>query len=411
MNADRLLSSKVVGSVAATVARPAPSSWIIATDGSATMATELVPATAGWGFVVQRAGVLEGIECECWGEVLLDERDPRVLGADSLSNNAGELWALAEALLWLKNESGDSGRVPVILVYDSEVARGLVTEPWAPHSHLQLVALLRDLYWAMVDQRSITWIHVRSHGRERDPSKQQFLPLNEQADRLAERGRSGTPCFVLKRWVYIIGDDEPELAVERCRFCRRIFSTARAANIHETRCRLRGEVRAALSCRKCGVLFARHFGRAVRRNHEQYCLGSSVANLTCRTCGELFVHMQARRLHERFCGDIRPDVEGTLFWSCTCGFEVRLPQRASRRDKATATHKKYVHHKNCKGGVAAQLTCSRCLRVFGSVRARAAHESSCKSCRWCDLMFRSVANRAQHETHCPARPMAEAVAD
>ena len=86
--------------------------------------------------------MLEDLECECWGEVLLDERDPRSLGADSLSNNAGELWALAEALLWLKNESNDSGRVPVTLVYDSEVAKGLVTEPWAPHSHLKLVALL-----------------------------------------------------------------------------------------------------------------------------------------------------------------------------------------------------------------------------------------------------------------------------
>ena len=34
--------------------------------------------------------------------------------------------------------------------------------------------------------------------------------------------------------------------------------------------------------------------------HEQYCLGSAVANMTCRNCGELFVHMQARRLHESF---------------------------------------------------------------------------------------------------------------
>ena len=32
------------------------------------------------------------------GEVLTDDRDPRALGADSLTNNSGELWALAEAL-------------------------------------------------------------------------------------------------------------------------------------------------------------------------------------------------------------------------------------------------------------------------------------------------------------------------
>ena len=31
----------------------------------------------------------------------------RALGADSLTNNSGELWALAEAFLWLRDESGD----------------------------------------------------------------------------------------------------------------------------------------------------------------------------------------------------------------------------------------------------------------------------------------------------------------
>ena len=56
------------------------------------------------------------------------------------------------------------------IVYDSEVAKGLVTEPWAPHSHLRLVALLRDLFWELVDHRTVTWIHVRSHGREHDPT-------------------------------------------------------------------------------------------------------------------------------------------------------------------------------------------------------------------------------------------------
>ena len=85
MNADQLLSSRQVGLVDSAVPRPPPSSWVIATDGSATMAIEHSPATAGWGFVVHRVGVLEGLECECWGEVLLDERDPRSLGADSLS--------------------------------------------------------------------------------------------------------------------------------------------------------------------------------------------------------------------------------------------------------------------------------------------------------------------------------------
>ena len=105
------------------------------------------------------------------------------------------------------------------------MAKGLVTEPWAPQSHLKLVSLLRDLYVEACDSRVVSWVHVRSHGRETDPAKQHLLPLNERADRLAERGRSGEPCFVLHRWVYTIGVDQPELSVERCRWCRRIFAT------------------------------------------------------------------------------------------------------------------------------------------------------------------------------------------
>ena len=94
-----------------------------------------------------------------------------------------------------KKESHDSGRVPVTFVYESEVAKGLVTELWAPHSHLKLVAMLRDLFWETIDRPSITWVHVRNHSCEADPSKQHLLPLNESADRLAERGRLGTPCL------------------------------------------------------------------------------------------------------------------------------------------------------------------------------------------------------------------------
>ena len=117
---------------------------------------------------------------------MIDDRGPRALGADSLTNNSGELWALA---------------VSVTLVYGSEVAKGLVTEPWAPQSHLRLVSLRRDLYFDACASRLITWVHVRIHGRETHPAKPHLLPLNEGADRLAERGRSGDPCFVLQCWV------------------------------------------------------------------------------------------------------------------------------------------------------------------------------------------------------------------
>ena len=90
--------------------------------------------------------------------------------------------------------------------------------------------------------------------------------------------------------------------------------------------------------------------------------------------------MQAKRLHERHCAGIRPDASGDLFWSCPCGFEVRMPLGATKRDRATATHKKYVHHKNCRGGGDGEITCPRCNKIFPSVRARAAHEPSSRCC-------------------------------
>ena len=122
---DQLLQARTIGKVAASPRRPQPSAWVIATDGSASPPSPDLPATAGWGFLVHRVGILSGQEAECWGEVLVDDKDPRSLGADSLTNNAGELWVLAEAFLWLRDESGDDRSVPVTLVYDSEVLRAL----------------------------------------------------------------------------------------------------------------------------------------------------------------------------------------------------------------------------------------------------------------------------------------------
>ena len=144
-----------------------------------------------------------------------------------------------------------------------------MTEPWAPQSHLRLVALLRDLYVEACDSGRISWVHV--HGRETDPAKQHLLPLNKRADRMAERGRSGEPCFVLQRWVYTIGLDEPELSVERCRWCRRIFSALGAASIHEVGVGYKVGEKPAFECRKCGMRLPRHFGRAKRMAQEQYC--------------------------------------------------------------------------------------------------------------------------------------------
>ena len=88
------------------------------------------------------------------------------------------------------------------------------------------------------------------------------------------------------------------------------------------RCRLKVGEKPAFECRKCGMRLPRHFGRAKRMAHEQYCLGSAVANLTCRNCGELFVHMQARRLHERLCANIRPEAKGLFIGFALVGSKL-----------------------------------------------------------------------------------------
>ena len=74
---DKLLEARQVGKVAATVGRPPPVHWIVATDGSAAPSSVEASASAAWAFVVQREGLLEGLEVECWGEVLVDDKDPR----------------------------------------------------------------------------------------------------------------------------------------------------------------------------------------------------------------------------------------------------------------------------------------------------------------------------------------------
>ena len=75
---DQPLQARAAGSVAASARKPQPTAWVIATDGSASPPSPDLPATAGWGYLVHRIGQLGCLELECWGEVLVDDRDPRV---------------------------------------------------------------------------------------------------------------------------------------------------------------------------------------------------------------------------------------------------------------------------------------------------------------------------------------------
>ncbi len=73
------------------------------------------PLAAGWGFCVFEMAPSPGdssaglvrlkpiAAAELLGPVVTDESDPLFMGADGHSNNAGELQAIAEALLGLKD--------------------------------------------------------------------------------------------------------------------------------------------------------------------------------------------------------------------------------------------------------------------------------------------------------------------
>ena len=58
---DKLLTTRTIGQIAATVRKPQPTHWTIATDGSASPSSVEQPASAGWGFVVDRVGIFGGV--------------------------------------------------------------------------------------------------------------------------------------------------------------------------------------------------------------------------------------------------------------------------------------------------------------------------------------------------------------
>jgi ribonuclease HI len=89
---------------------------------------------AGWGFAAVNGNT--PIQ-EMWGPVVIDPGDCAYLGAEHGSNNTGELCAITEALLWLRDFE-DTGRAAVIC-YDSEYAHKMTTGEWRPKENIKLV--------------------------------------------------------------------------------------------------------------------------------------------------------------------------------------------------------------------------------------------------------------------------------
>lgn len=175
-----------------------PEAWHLYVDGSCRenhkKVSDVTPA--GWGVAIFRsqAGVAPAFsrdDCQhqLYGPVVKDPKSHLFLGAEVGSNNTGELTAVGEALLWLRDEAQDS--LPAMLHYDSQYAGEITTGMKRAEKNKRLAEKVQGLYKEVRGQRSVSLIHVKGHSGN---------PCNELADFLANQGAAGNISTDSKRW-------------------------------------------------------------------------------------------------------------------------------------------------------------------------------------------------------------------
>ena len=180
---------------------------------------------AGWGVVVLSGGTGEAdvagaIEplAELYGPVVISPTSAFHLGAAVCSNNTGELTAIGEALLWLRDSADERmfcacateaactcRPCAMSIRYDSMYAAKSVTGEFNGEKNKPLIMSIRRLYDALKfpsgtsactaarapprRRRPVdfTWTKVKSHSGDR---------WNERADQLASLGIQGRVCSV-----------------------------------------------------------------------------------------------------------------------------------------------------------------------------------------------------------------------
>eukprot|EP00401_Gymnodinium_catenatum_P003972 CAMPEP_0117496278 /NCGR_PEP_ID=MMETSP0784-20121206/20571_1 /TAXON_ID=39447 /ORGANISM="" /LENGTH=556 /DNA_ID=CAMNT_0005291237 /DNA_START=115 /DNA_END=1783 /DNA_ORIENTATION=+ len=151
---------------------------------------------AGWGFCVVGGGGADGrhsdgtakLVAELYGPVVLDSSSKFFLGAEVGSNNTGEVSAICEALLWLRDF--ERSQRSVAICYDSTYAAKTTTGEFKAEKNKDLVERARKLLREVRATRRVRFEHVKGHSGHR---------WNEAADRLANRGAAGERCTT-GRW-------------------------------------------------------------------------------------------------------------------------------------------------------------------------------------------------------------------
>eukprot|EP00747_Dinoflagellata_sp_TGD_P190417 gnl/TRDRNA2_/TRDRNA2_52144_c0_seq1.p1 gnl/TRDRNA2_/TRDRNA2_52144_c0~~gnl/TRDRNA2_/TRDRNA2_52144_c0_seq1.p1 ORF type:complete len:465 (+),score=90.25 gnl/TRDRNA2_/TRDRNA2_52144_c0_seq1:38-1432(+) len=177
--------------------------WHLYVDGSCAgnknVREKAVPA--GWGVAIFEASPGSKAPAdtaisflELHGPVVTNDESPLSLGAEMGSNNTGELSAIGEALLWLRDEAPGPSTDPAIIHYDSQYAAFIATGRYRAQKNLQLAETVSRLWREVgrpVGKRKLEVMHVKGHSGNRG---------NELADKLANRGAEGHCSLASRRW-------------------------------------------------------------------------------------------------------------------------------------------------------------------------------------------------------------------
>ncbi|CAJ1372163.1 unnamed protein product [Effrenium voratum] len=178
--------------------------WHLFVDGSCPANRQVGKTTAaGWGVAVyQQQSGERSIFAELFGPVVTDLASPLSLGATCGSNNTGELSAMAEACLWLLDQSL---LYPAVLHYDSEYAANIALGRNKAHKNVELAEKLQMLLAQVQAQRRVRLCHVKGHSG---------CPGNEHADQLAATGARGS--FSCPRWARHMAAEQAAQPPEVC---------------------------------------------------------------------------------------------------------------------------------------------------------------------------------------------------
>ena len=266
-----------------------PLGWAIYTDGSGPCEGH---PFAGWGVAIWESRLSSPIpDFGLWGPVPLEQWDARWMGARVATNNTGELTAIIEALIWLRDEAPGPSHLPATIWFDSTYAHHAITGSHQPDANQELIDKARSLFHQVLTQRPLEWRKVKAHAGNNG---------NEHAEHLAKKGSKGSQTPHSTRWSLPVGSPTPSdpLNTDFCWRCGQVYSGpsyARQLAGHERGCKVPGPPPPHIPCRKlCGKTFswrfptpgkrAFHHAREYRNMHESICRGSTELTLTCPFC-------------------------------------------------------------------------------------------------------------------------------